>query len=206
MERVYKKELIVAMCIIIYSFWCERITMYPTVNIGYYIIVKLLFCMAVFMGVYCGRKVDRDKTKYLLIIVTICLIINLTILSLIWPGILGGDELWLLPNVRAFNLSTVQHWMIAIIYIWSLMIIPSPVGIVIVFILINLLAIYFLLDVLYSRISNKKYLYILIVPSCSFEVLLFTEYPLRCSIFGSLEIIAFIWIFQLFFEDIKNGV
>ena len=91
------RKVLTALVIIMYSFWCERMTMNPNANIKSYIGVKILFCIVVFSGVFgvdiCAKNIngwERKKKKSVLVIMGICLIANLITLFLIWPGMWGG--------------------------------------------------------------------------------------------------------------------
>lgn len=105
--------------------------------------------------------------------------------------------------MREFDIATTQHWLVAVFYIWSFMLIPSPVGIVFFIILLNVTIQTILYSEIYDRILNVKWAFLLIIPCCLPEILLFNEYPLRCSVYGSVEIL-FILVAKRMFVNVKK--
>lgn len=209
-QKLYRFLLV--MILIGYSFWCENVVLHPDYHSLKYWLIKFTFLLFViwFVNVsynyFCinCQSWNKYKKKHLSLLFMMIISANLVVLVLIYPGMWGGDELWLLPSVRDFNIGSVQHWIVAIWYIWMLMIIPCPTGIILSVILLNVSVIMLVAAVIYEKIKHKYLIFLILLPSCSFQVLLFNEYPLRCSVYASIEILLFLSLRRLFNETTRQ--
>ncbi len=209
-QKLYRFLLV--MILIGYSFWCENVVLHPDYHSLKYWLIKFTFLLFViwFVNVsynyFCinCQSWNKYKKKHLSLLFMMIISANLVVLALIYPGMWGGDELWLLPSVRDFNIGSVQHWIVAIWYIWMLMIIPCPTGIILSVILLNVSVIMLVAAVIYEKIKHKYLIFLILLPSCSFQVLLFNEYPLRCSVYASIEILLFLSLRRLFKETTRQ--
>jgi hypothetical protein len=119
----------------------------------------------------------------------------LIIFLLIYPGAWGGDELWMLQELRYLNIAQVQNWIVACFYIASFMINDTPMA---VFILMQMVIVYvliYLLKCIYGKVTTKWLLFLLLIPLVSGTVLLYNFYPLRCSLYGWFELLLFCSLF-----------
>lgn len=206
-------ENIIIFLVLIYSFCCEKISLNPSYDLKYWLIkLSFIVCIAIllkyiltyiYIYIYRLNVLAVNKFYHVIVFFSVIMLVNIFVLILIWPGMWGGDELWLLPQVREFDIATTQHWLVAVFYIWSFMLIPSPVGIVFFIILLNVTIQTILYSEIYDRILNVKWAFLLIIPCCLPEILLFNEYPLRCSVYGSVEIL-FILVAKRMFVNVKK--
>lgn len=209
-QRLYKFLLV--MILTGYSFWCENIVLYPDYYSLKYWLIKFTFLLFVIWFVNVSynyffitcKSWSKYKKKQFALLFMVIIGANLAVLALIYPGMWGGDELWLLPSVREFNIGSVQHWIVAIWYIWMLMIIPCPTGIILSVILLNVSVIMLVAMAIYEKIKHKYLIFLILLPSCSFQVLLFNEYPLRCSVYASIEILLFLTLHRLFEKNVRQ--
>ncbi|MGN2337049.1 hypothetical protein ACTFIN_02835 [Clostridium cagae] len=197
------------------SFFVERINLMIDYSSVKYWIIKISL-MIILYFILCGlgklhlryTNGNREERIYIKnawkVFLTI-LIINLVVLLLIWPGMWGGDELWLLPTVRQIDLSTVQHWLVAYWYILSMMMIPVPSGIIIIMIIFNSYVSSSLFYEVQKKLNYPKLAFLLLIPFCSFQILLFNQFPLRGSIYGNIEILFFVYLYRIARQDKVNS-
>jgi hypothetical protein len=138
---------------------------------------------------------SKDEKKRIIIFIVVYEIINLTIFLLIYPGAWAGDECWMLQGLRYLDIAQTQNWMVACFYIASFMINDTPMA---VFILMQMVIVYvlvYLLKSVYSKVTTKWLLFLLLIPLVSGTVLLYNFYPLRCSLYGWFELLLFCSLF-----------
>jgi len=90
-----------------------------------FLVVLVLFWHGIF---WLLRKADRRFVKFTLIYFGI----NLLLLLLVWPGIWRMDEFGILSNAVRLQPVFWQNYLTSLFYVFSLMLLPFPSGVIIV--------------------------------------------------------------------------
>lgn len=132
------------------------------------------------------KKADRRFVRNSLIYFGI----NLIVLFLVWPGIWRMDEFGILNS--AVNLIPVfwQNYLTSIFYVFSLMLLPFPAGVIIVQCAVVSLAAGFVITWFEKRFG--KWGLLSFIPFLFFPVLDSNLYPMRMSIYAFLELVLLI--------------
>lgn len=149
--------------------------------------VFLLVLIALWQGVFFFiKKADRRFVRNSLIYFGI----NLFVLLLVWPGIWRMDEFGILNS--AVNLIPVfwQNYLTSIFYVFSLMLLPFPAGVIIVQCAVVSLAAGFVITWFEKRFG--KWGLLSFIPFLFFPVLDSNLYPMRMSIYAFLELVLLI--------------
>lgn len=149
--------------------------------------VFLLVLIALWQGVFFFiKKADRRFVRNSLIYFGI----NLFILLLVWPGIWRMDEFGILNS--AVNLIPVfwQNYLTSIFYVFSLMLLPFPAGVIIVQCAVVSLAAGFVIMWFEKRFG--KWGLLSFIPFLFFPVLDSNLYPMRMSIYAFLELVLLV--------------
>lgn len=157
--------------------------------------VFLLILIGIYQGLYFFfAKADKRLVKYALIYFCI----NMILLFLIWPGIWRMDEFGILNSAVKLLPVFWQNYLTSLFYVFSLMLIPVPAGVIIVqCALISLMAGY-IVRFFVERFGKNGLL--AFVPCLFFPVLDSNLYPMRMSLYGFLELLLLV----LLFEKCKN--
>lgn len=145
--------------------------------------VFLLVLLLVWQGIwYFVKKADRRYVRNALIY----FVINLAVLLLVWPGIWRMDEFGILNSATLLLPVFWQNYLTSLFYVFSLMLIPAPAGIVIVqCACISLLAGYVItwFEKGFGRLGLLSF-----IPFLFFPVLDSNLYPMRMSLYAFLEL------------------
>lgn len=149
--------------------------------------VFLLVLIALWQGAFFYvKKADRRFVRNSLIYFGI----NFLVLFLVWPGIWRMDEFGILNS--AVNLIPVfwQNYLTSIFYVFSLMLLPFPAGVVIVQCAVISLAAGFVITWFEKRFG--KWGLLSFIPFLFFPVLDSNLYPMRMSIYAFLELVLLV--------------
>lgn len=153
--------------------------------------VFLLVLLLVWQGIwYFVKKADRRCVRNTLIYFAI----NLAVLLLVWPGIWRMDEFGILNSATLLLPVFWQNYLTSLFYVFSLMLIPAPAGIVIVqCACISLLAGYVItwFEKGFGRLGLLSF-----IPFLFFPVLDSNLYPMRMSLYAFLELSLVILLFE----------
>lgn len=153
--------------------------------------VFLLVLLLVWQGIwYFVKKADRRYVRNTLIY----FVINLAVLLLVWPGIWRMDEFGILNSATLLLPVFWQNYLTSLFYVFSLMLIPAPAGIVIVqCACISLLAGYVItwFEKGFGRLGLLSF-----IPFLFFPVLDSNLYPMRMSLYAFLELSLVILLFE----------
>ena len=121
------------------------------------------------------------------------------IMVLIWPGNWIWDEKWILELATTLSYNPWQHVLTSVFYIFSLMVFPSPVIIVIIQYTIISCIVSFFVGKLYSKFGKKSFLIglLFVLPS----VIAHIFYPMRLILFAFVELL---FLFLLFINKDKD--
>lgn len=153
--------------------------------------VFLLVLIALWQGAFFYvKKADRRFVRNSLIYFGI----NLLVLFLVWPGIWRMDEFGILNS--AVNLIPVfwQNYLTSIFYVFSLMLLPFPAGVIIVQCAVISLAAGFVITWFEKRFGNWGLLSF--IPFLFFPVLDSNLYPMRMSSYAFLELVLLIVLIE----------
>lgn len=153
--------------------------------------VFLLVLLLVWQGIwYFVKKADRRYVRNTLIY----FVINLAVLLLVWPGIWRMDEFGILNSATLLLPVFWQNYLTSLFYVFSLMLIPAPTGIVIVqCACISLLAGHVItwFEKGFGRLGLLSF-----IPFLFFPVLDSNLYPMRMSLYAFLELSLVILLFE----------
>ena len=117
------------------------------------------------------------------------LLLMLLVMILVWPGIWRWDEFEILSRAVHLRVSYWQHFLTSVFYIFSLMAIPFPAGIVLVQLFLVSLIVGFVLAAAaergYSRCKCGVLLLLFLLPA----VVDNNFYPMRTSLYAYLELL-----------------
>lgn len=154
--------------------------------------VFLLVLIAVWQGIYfLIKKADRKYVKY----ACIYFVINMLLLFLIWPGIWRMDEFGILNSAVLLFPVFWQSYLTSVFYIFSLMLIPVPSGVIIMqCICISLLAGFI---VLWFEKQFGKWGLLSYIPLLFLPVLDSNLYPMRMSLYAFLELFLLLYLYDI---------
>lgn len=153
--------------------------------------VFLLVLVGIYQGLYrFFAKADRRFVKYTLIYFCI----NLVLLLLVWPGIWRMDEFGILNSAVKLLPVFWQNYLTSLFYVFSLMLIPVPSGVIIVqCAFISLMAGY-MINFFVKRFGKAGIL--AFIPCLFFPVLDSNLYPMRMSLYGFMELFLLVLIWE----------
>lgn len=153
--------------------------------------VFLLILIGIYQGLYFFfAKADKRLVKYTLIYFCI----NMILLFLVWPGIWRMDEFGILNSAVKLLPVFWQNYLTSLFYVFSLMLIPVPSGVIIVqCALISLMAGY-IIRFFTDRFGKSGLLAFL--PFLFFPVLDSNLYPMRMSLYGVMELFLLVLLFE----------
>ena len=153
--------------------------------------VFLLVLIGLYQGLYFFfAKADKRLVKYTLIYFCI----NMVLLFLVWPGVWRMDEFGILNSAVQLLPVFWQNYLTSLFYVFSLMLIPVPAGVIIVqCALISLMAGYIVR--FFTDCFGKSGL-LAFLPFLFFPVLDSNLYPMRMSLYGVLELFLLVLLFE----------
>lgn len=162
--------------------------------LGFPVFLSFFYFIVNFVTQLCtGNKFYRSWLKNTAFYAAIMLIL----LVVLYPGHWVGDEFDILEAVRQYSLYSWQNYLTNIFYTFSLYLIPTGVGIVIVQLgIVSLITGYVV--TLSKKLFTKRYThYFLFIPFLFFPVILNNFYPLRLTLFSYLLLLLFAILFFL---------
>jgi glycosyltransferase involved in cell wall biosynthesis len=154
--------------------------------------VFLLVLIGIYHGLYYFfTKADKGFVRYTLIYFGI----NMLLLVLCWPGIWRMDEFGIFNSAVKLLPVFWQNYLTSLFYVFSLMLIPIPSGVIIVqCALISLMAGYIIR--FFVRQFGKGGL-LAFVPCLFFPVLDSNLYPMRMSLYGFMELFLLVYLWEV---------
>lgn len=145
--------------------------------------VFLLVLVGIYQGLYrFFAKADRRFVKYTLIYFCI----NLMLLLCIWPGIWRMDEFGILNSAVKLLPVFWQNYLTSLFYVFSLMLIPVPSGVIIVQCALISLMVGYVINFFVKKFGKAGIL--AFIPCLFFPVLDSNLYPMRMSLYGFMEL------------------
>ena len=140
------------------------------------------------------KKADAGFRRYTLIYFGI----NLLLLVLTWPGIWRMDEFGILSNAIRLQPVFWQNYLTSVFYIFSLMLIPTPAGVILVQIAVNSLITGWVIRQVTGRgqKENQKLAALCYLPFLFLPVLDSNLYPMRMSVYAFLELLLFFLLYE----------
>lgn len=134
---------------------------------------------------YFVKKADRRFVRYTLIyFAMMCILLLLT-----YPGIFRMDEFSLLFGALDIYPVFWQNYLTSVFYIFSLMLIPTPAGVILMQCVINSLVVgYLIYKIEALGVVKGRWIYAVYLPFVLFPVLDSNLYPMRMSVYAFLEL------------------
>lgn len=134
---------------------------------------------------YFVKKADRRFVRYTLIYMgMMCVLLLLT-----YPGIFRMDEFGLLFNAQVIFPVFWQNYLTSVFYIFALMLVPTPAGIIFVqCAIISVIVGYLIYKIEDLKLVKGRWIYAVYLPFVLFPVLDSNLYPMRMSIYAFLEL------------------
>lgn len=185
------------------SFFTDRLIFSITAEkIGFYMLMKVLF-LILLNGMWIKvadtiRKCMEGNAVTIQRLIYGCsyaMILFLT-LFIIWPGIWRTDEFGVLGNVIVLQIYWWQHLLTSLFYIFSMMLIPNPVGVIIVQVVLVSIGFGYLAELLEQKFRRKWTGYLLLIPFCIPSVVMFQLYPMRITLYAILELVMLFFLYD----------
>lgn len=170
--------------------------------------VKLGFlCILLFLYQVLGRTVQKVKegqavTKKRLWYAGIYFAGMLILLFLVYPGAWRMDEFGILRDAKNLMPTFWQSYLTSCFYIISLMLIPTPAGIVVVQCAVNALCMGYICEKA-EKICGFQHKIWLFLPFLAFPVLDSNMYPMRMSVYAFLELLLAVVFLSAIWEKRK---
>ena len=113
----------------------------------------------------------------------------LVFLMLIWPRLLVWDEIWIIDSTTNGIMYTWQSIITQLFYIYSMLLISSPVGITIMQIIIISLCIAFLHTKVEMRFNKKYYNIIIYLLLLTPAIIINNLYALRLQLYAYIMMV-----------------
>lgn len=123
--------------------------------------------------------------------------IMLVFFILLFPGLWRLDEFGILKNAAGILPHFWQGYLTSVFYIFALMLVPNPAGVILVQIIVISLVVGYILSRCSQMIENKRLVFILYVPFLLFPVIDSNFYPIRMSIYAFLELLFAFVLFDI---------
>lgn len=155
---------------------------------------KAVFLL-VLIGIYQGghylfTKAHKRFVRYTLIYFGI----NMVLLLLTWPGIWRMDEFGILNSAVLLLPVFWQNYLTSLFYVFALMLLPVPSGVIIIQCAINSLVVGYLMKFLVDKCG--KWGLCAFIPFLFFPVLDSNLYPMRMCVYGFLELLLLVLLYQ----------
>ncbi|MFA9375954.1 MAG: hypothetical protein ACERKZ_04280 [Lachnotalea sp.] len=168
-------------------------------KLAFLVLLIILWQFVVYL--YLEYRNSNEKIKMYLRYTQIYFSIMVLFFVMLAPGLWRMDEFGILKN--AVNILPVfwQGYLTSIFYIFALMLLPSPAGIIIVQIgVISLIVGYIIYKC--SNLLHKKWLvYVMYIPFLLFPVIDSNFYPIRMSLYAFLELLFAFELFSIKYEN-----
>jgi len=168
--------------------------LYVFVNISF---ITILLYLVYFFNDFLKKIINNNLSyKRWLFFIIVYIIINLIFLLIIWPGNWIWDEKGMFLYAQQYMYNGWQSYLMVLFYSWALMLCPFMVGIVIFQIIIVSFIFGYILNKIYELSKSKLFIFILFVLLTLPPVILNILYPLRATLYSSLELLC---LFQMFY-------
>jgi len=146
------------------------------------------------------KKADAGFRRYTLIYFAI----NLLLLVFTWPGIWRMDEFGIFSNAIRLQPVFWQNYLTSIFYIFSVMLVPTPAGVILVQIAINSLITGWVIRKMTVRLQkgkdrpqgDAKTVCLCYLPFLFFPVIDSNLYPMRMSVYAFLELLLIVLLYE----------
>ncbi|MDD5854426.1 MAG: hypothetical protein PUD03_10120 [Lachnospiraceae bacterium] len=177
----------------IFTITNERLWFYILIKICSFVLIVVIWKKIVDVITKC-RKNDKKTIQRLVYGCNYATILFLMLLA-VWPGIWRTDEFGVLGNVISLQIYWWQHFLTSIFYILSLMLIPNPVGVIIVQIILVSMGFGYLAELFEYRTGKKWSGFLLLLPFCIPSVIMFQLYPMRITLYSILELVIAFFLY-----------
>lgn len=211
-SKININALFISLVIFFITIYTDTI-IFKDLNVeNYYIYLPIKFIALVFlvlMGQIIQRTIKKIKEKNYNTTTFIkyfgfYFFISLFVLVLVWPGIWRNDEFYIFNDAINLDMNYWQHSLTSLFYMFSLSIIPFPVGIVIFQIFfISLIVGYVITQ--FNSLFPSKYNFLLIVPFLLPSFITYNLSPLRLTLYSYLELLLFSSIIFKYLKINKIG-
>ncbi|MGE5329289.1 MAG: hypothetical protein ACM3KR_07270 [Deltaproteobacteria bacterium] len=176
-----------------------------------YVFIKLMYLLMIVLlwqiiG-FCikGVKNGNQNIKKYLHFTLIYFSIMFVLLILTWPGIWRWDEFNLLKAAQNLEMFYWFTYISSFVYIFSLMIIPFPAGIVFVQICIISLIVGYIIFKLDNYLLGSKFTYLMYLPFLLLPIIDHNLFPLRHTLYSYVELLFIVKLLFLRLDkrDIK---
>ena len=170
--------------------------------------VKILFLLIViFLHQLLGKAVTAWKDKNSVIgkrlrYASVYFVGMLLLLAIVYPGAWRMDEFGILRDAKTLMLTFWQGYLTSCFYIFSLMLFPTPAGVVVVQCAINSLCMGYVCERA-EKILGVKYRIWLFLPFVALPILDSNMYPMRMSVYAFLELLLAAVFLSAIFERRK---
>lgn len=149
-----------------------------------------------------GNSNIKDYFKY----TGIYLFIMLIFFVCLFPGLWRMDEFGILKNATFILPHFWQGYLTSVFYIFSLMLIPNPSGVIFIQILVISLITGYIVYKISRYVKNPNAAYFMYIPFLLFPVIDSNFYPIRMSIYAFLEVLLAFELFSIKYErrEIKS--
>lgn len=178
----------------IFTITNERLWFYILMKIISFVLIVVMWMKIADVITKC-RKKDK-KTIHRLAYGCSYVAILFLILLFVWPGIWRTDEFGVLGNVIALQIYWWQHFLTSIFYILSFMLIPNPVGVIIVQIILVCVGFGYIAELFEHRTGKEWSGFLLLLPFCIPSVIMFQLYPMRITLYSILELVIVFFIYE----------
>lgn len=161
-------------------------------------LLLLVFGYQLLFRVFRGIINREERLCLFLRFAGIYFLVMLLFLLAVYPGIWRNDEFGILAQAAALNPVFWQNYLTSIFYIFSLMLIPVPAGVVVMQLVINSLITGYLLLQCYEQFGRSRWTFFMYLPFLLFPVIDSNLYPMRLSVYAFLEL--FLLARLLFFK------
>jgi hypothetical protein len=152
------------------------------------------------IGAYKNDEFVRKQIHFTCIYLGIMLLL----LLVLWPGIWRWDEFYILERAVNLKANYWQHFLTSILYIFSLMVFPSPGTIIVVQISCISIIVGYILSTCYFYLKQSKIIYFLLIPFLLPPVIDNNFYPMRTTLYAYLELLFLFWIIHK--KRINKGI
>ncbi|PXV87295.1 hypothetical protein C8E03_11056 [Lachnotalea glycerini] len=156
------------------------------------LLVMWQLIMVAFLELRSGNVRLNQYMKYTFIYLAIMLVFFI----LLFPGLWRMDEFGILKNAINILPHFWQGYLTSVFYIFALMLVPNPAGVVFVQVVVISLIVGYIIYKCSHVIEHRGLVYVLYVPFLLFPVIDSNFYPIRMSLYAFLELL---YAFELFF-------
>ncbi len=104
------------------------------------------------------RAQSEEKVRRMLLHAAFYFVLMFACLLIVWPGLWRGDEFTIFEAARGLNLQFWHHYLTSLYYIFSMMLLPFPTGILIVQLIMISLIVGYAVSALEARIGKLSWL------------------------------------------------